>query len=157
MKDRNRKSTIERLRDSLSELHRSDISAAKSQTEKAGSKDSMLEAFAHFLRFRQLGRAAIGAYLGFVVLLIFSFVFGNHIMSNLGVILLFLTFLSLLVYATLIQSGFYGALGMGKSGGNPLRIFFMGMPLYILIFLGEEKQMLRELNRRIQDSLPNSL
>ena len=156
MKARNRKSTIERLRASLSELHRSDISTAKSQTEKAGGKDSMLEAFTHLLRFRRLGRAAIGAYFGFVILLIFSLVAENHIMSNLGVILLFLTFLFLLVYATLTQSGFYGALGTGTMAGNPLRVFFMGMPLYILIFLGEEKQMLRELTRSIEERLSNS-
>ncbi|SFR53620.1 hypothetical protein SAMN04490243_2726 [Robiginitalea myxolifaciens] len=116
----------------------------------------MLEAFAHFLRFRRLGRAAIGSYLGFIVLLLISFGFGNPAMANFGVIVLFLTFLSLLVYATLMQSDFYGALGMGKTGGNPLRIFFMGMPLYILIFLGEEKQMLRELHSRVQDSLSGS-
>ncbi len=116
----------------------------------------MLEAFAHFLRFRRLGRAAIGTYLGFIVLLLISLSLGNHLMANLGVIVLFLSFISLLIYATLMQSDFYGALGMGKSGGNPLRIFFLGMPLYILIFLGEEKQMLRELHRRIQDSLSGS-
>lgn len=95
--------------------------------------------------FRRTTRWAFWVYLGFLAMLLASFLSEPNGFSASMTLLGFLGFLGLLLLSFFNHSDFYHAVGRFRGGESPLVIFFLGMPLYYLFYLHLERHMRTEL------------
>ena len=120
--------------------------------QKKGQK-RMRKAFSYFVRFQRAGRMAFALYLTFILLLAVGYTAEPGFWNPILLLLSFAGFLGLLVYTSMAYSGFFEVLGRERAADHPLMLLFMGMPLYILIYLRQEQHM-KDAFSGIQEDLP---
>lgn len=101
--------------------------------------------------FRRNTRYAFWAYFAFLSMLLASFMAEPNGYSASMTLLGFIGFLGLLLISFYNHSDFYHAVGRAKGSESPLVIFFLGMPLYFLVYLHLEKSMRDELANLLQE------
>lgn len=95
----------------------------------------------HYLAFKRSSRRVFFCYLTFVTAIIISFFFDPHWTLYTALLLIFGTLISLIINALIQQSRFYKVVGGARSYRSPLVFFFLGMPLYFLMFLSFNQKM----------------
>lgn len=109
------------------------------------NKDSDSHAFdkaqKHYMAFKRSSRRVFFCYLTFVSAIIISFFLDTHWMVSTGLLLIFGTLISLIIDTLRQQTRFYKVVGGARSYRSPLVFFFLGMPLYFLMFLSFDQKM----------------
>ncbi|MDG1572140.1 hypothetical protein OZ410_07415 [Robiginitalea sp. M366] len=113
-----------------------------SQLQRAG------ESLKDFRRYTEL---AFWAYFGFLSMLAVTFLVEPNGFSASLTLLGFISFMGLLLISFYNHSDFYHAVGRAQEGESPLIIFFLGMPLYFLVYLHLEKRMRDELTDLLRE------
>ena len=108
-------------------------------------RDSDTDAFdkaqKHYVAFKRSSRRVFLCYLIFVSAIILSFFLETHWIVSTGLLLIFGTLISLIIDALVQQTRFYKVVGGARTYRSPLVFFFLGMPLYFLIFLSFDQKM----------------
>lgn len=103
--------------------------------------DQFNNAQIHYLAFKRSSRRVFFCYLTFVSAVIISFFFDPHWLVSTGLLLIFGTLISLIIDTLRQQTRFYKVVGGARSYRSPLVFFFLGMPLYFLMFLSFDQKM----------------
>jgi len=110
-----------------------------------GNRDSDTDAFdkaqKHYMAFKRSSRRVFFCYLTFIGTIILSFFFETHWMVSTGLLFIFGTLISFISDALVQQTRFYKVVGGARSYNSPLVFFFLGMPLYFLMFLSFDQKM----------------
>ena len=110
-----------------------------------GNRDSDTDAFdkaqKHYMAFKRSSRRVFFCYLTFIVAIILSFFLESHWIVSTGLLLIFGTLISFIIDALVQQTRFYKVVGGARSYRSPLVFFFLGMPLYFLMFLSFDQKM----------------
>lgn len=99
------------------------------------------EAIACFLRFRRHTRMALFVYLMFLTFLAGSVLAASGWYPILLSACCFVGFLGFLRTTFSHHASFFSILGRGRTGGNPLLLFFIGIPLYLWVHHQLERDM----------------
>jgi len=95
----------------------------------------------HYMAFKRSSRRVFFCYLTFIGTIILSFFLDTHWMVTTGLLLIFGTLVSFIIDALAQQTRFYKVVGGARSYKSPLVFFFLGMPLYFLMFLSFDQKM----------------
>ncbi|MEJ2583642.1 MAG: hypothetical protein P8Z38_00920 [Robiginitalea sp.] len=110
-------------------------------------EDRFDEALKYYLSFKRLSRIAFLLYGVFLLFIITSyFVEPNWIVSSL-LLGIFTGLVGVVVLSLINQLRFYRVLGKSFTDGSPLVFFFLGMPLYFLMYFRFKARMEEHLNR----------
>lgn len=104
------------------------------------------EAVACFMRFRRNTRMALLVYLMFLVLLIGSLMAASGWYTVLMSAFCCIGFMGFLLAAYSHQASFYSILGRSRTGGNPLLLLCIGIPLYLWLHYHLERDMRKALS-----------
>ncbi len=110
-------------------------------------EDPFDEALKHYLSFKQFSRIAFLIYGVFILFIIASFFVEPNWMVSSFLMGVFGSLIAFVVLSLLNQSRFYRALGQTYSDGSPLLFFFLGMPLYFLMYVRFKTRMEEHLSR----------
>jgi hypothetical protein len=105
------------------------------------SADPFDEALKHYEAFKRCSKWVFICYLVFIGSILVSFLLEPSPAMSVCLILIFCTLVTLVMGSLVQQSRFYRAIGSQQSGGSPLVFFFLGMPLYFLMFLSYRQKM----------------
>lgn len=111
------------------------------------SADPFDEALEHYLGFKRYSKWVFACYLLFIGSILVSYLFEPSPMISLALVLVFCTLVALVMGSLVYQSRFYRAVGEYRSEGSPLVFFFLGMPLYFLMYFSYKQKM----ESRLQD------
>lgn len=110
-----------------------------------GNRDSETDAFDkaqnHYMAFKRSSRRVFFCYLTFIGAVTFSLFLETHWTVSTGLLFIFGTLISFISDALVQQTRFYKVVGGGRSRKRPLVFFFLGMPLYFLMFLNFDQKM----------------
>ncbi len=95
----------------------------------------------HYLAFKRSSRRVFFCYLTFAGALTISFLLDPHWMVSTALLLIFGSLISFVIDTLLQQKRFYKVVGGARSYSTPLVFFFLGMPLYFLMFLSFKQKM----------------
>ena len=116
------------------------------------SREKVKEAMACLIRFRWVGRLAFGLYLGLIASLAFSYLAEPSMGKSLFILLSFIGFLGLLWFTSFFYNTFFSIMGGNSEEEHPLMLLFMGMPLYLFIYMRQEKRMKDALKQRLKEN-----
>ncbi|MDM9631037.1 hypothetical protein [Robiginitalea aurantiaca] len=105
------------------------------------SADPFNEALKYYLAFKRYSKWVFVCYLVFIGSILTSYLFEPSPVISVGLILIFSSLLTLVMVALFKQSLFYRALGAYHSDGSPLAFFFLGMPLFFLMYFSYKQKM----------------
>ena len=111
--------------------------------------DAFDEAQKHYLAFKRSSRRVFLCYLIFVSAITISIVIDPHWIVSTALLLIFGTLISLIIDALVQQTRFYKVVGGARTYRSPLVFFFLGMPLYFLMFLSFQQKMEAQLNKLV--------
>ncbi len=111
--------------------------------------DPFDEAQKHYLAFKRSSRRVFLCYLTFVSAIIISIVIDPHWIVSTALLLIFGTLISFIIDALVQQTRFYKVVGGARTYRSPLVFFFLGMPLYFLMFLSFQQKMEAQLNKLV--------
>ena len=109
--------------------------------KRESGTDAFDKAKKHYMAFKRSSRRVFLCYLSFIVAITFSFFFETHWMVSTALLLIFGTLISFIIDALVQQTRFYKVVGGARSYRSPLVFFFLGMPLYFLMFLSIDQKM----------------
>lgn len=112
-------------------------------------EDPFDEALKYYLAFIRLSRVAFLIYGVLILFIAASYFIEPNWMVSSFLIGVFAGLVAFVVLSLLNQSRFYRVLGKSHSDGSPLVFFFMGMPLYFLMYFRFKSRMQEHLNRLV--------
>jgi len=113
---------------------------SKSRNGNSGA-DPFNKAQKHYLAFKRSSKRVFLSYLAFISAVIISLVLDPHWIMYTALLLIFGTLISFTIDALVRQNLFYKVVGRSRSYRTPLLFFFLGMPLYFLMFLSFDQKM----------------
>ena len=132
---------------------------ARSILEKRGLDEDILrrigylnddpfdEALKYYLSFKRISRIAFLTYGVFILFIIGSYFVQPNWMVSSFLLGLFAGLIAFVVLSLLHQLRFYRVLGKSFTDGSPLVFFFLGMPLYFLMYFRFKSRMEEHLDR----------
>jgi hypothetical protein len=112
-------------------------------------KDPFDLALRHYLGFKKHSRIAFLSYGVFIAFVAASFFLEPNWMISCFLLGLFAVLLGFVISSLREQLRFYQALGQPYADGSPLIFFFLGMPLYFLMYYRFRQQMEAHLERLV--------
>lgn len=103
------------------------------------------QALKPYLLFRRNSKIGFGIYLFFLLLMGLSFLSEPNLMISVLLLSSFLGFVGFLLLSFESQERFFNQIGKTGASGSPLVFFFMGMPLYFLMYYHFKNIMRQEL------------
>jgi hypothetical protein len=113
------------------------------------NEDPFDEALKYYLSFKRFSKIAFFTYGVFVLFIIASYLIEPNWMVSSFLLGLFGGLVGLVVLSLVHQSRFYRALGKSFTDGSPLVFFFLGLPLYFLMYFRYKSRMEEHLNRLV--------
>jgi len=110
-------------------------------------EDPFDEALKCYLSFKRLSRIAFLTYGVFMLFIIASYFVEPNWMVSSFLLGLFSGLVGFVVLSLVHQLRFYRVLGKSFTDGSPLVFFFLGMPLYFLMYFRFKSRMEEHLNR----------
>ena len=111
--------------------------------------DPFDKALQHYMRFKRLSRIAFLSYGVFLAFIVMSYFVEPNWMISSFLLGLFAILIGFICSSLLEQLRFYRALGERYADGSPLTFFFLGMPLYFLMYFRFRQQMEAHLERLV--------
>lgn len=112
-------------------------------------KDPFDLALRHYLGFKQQSRIAFLTYGLFIAFVAASFLMEPNWMISCFLLGMFCILLGFVISSLREQLRFYRALDKPYADGSPLIFFFLGMPLYFLMYYRFRQQMEAQLERLV--------
>ncbi len=113
------------------------------------SEDPFDEALKYYLSFKRQSKVAFLTYGIFVGFIIASYFVQPNWMVASFLLGLFAGLVGFVVSSLLSQMRFYRVLGKSYTEGSPLVFFFLGMPLYFLMYFRFKTRMEQHLDRMV--------
>lgn len=110
-------------------------------------EDAFEEALKHYLGFKRHSKTAFLIYGVFVAFILLSYLLEPSWMLSLFLLAIFAGLIGFVVLSLTSQTGFYRVLGRTYADGNPLVFFFLGLPLYFLMYFHFKKKMEEQLQQ----------
>lgn len=111
------------------------------------NQDPFDEALKYYLTFKRLSRIAFLMYGVFLLFILASYAVEPHWMISSFLLGIFAGLVGFVIGSLINQLRFYRVLGKSYTDGSPLLFFFLGMPLYFLMYFRFKTQMEEHLNR----------
>ena len=111
------------------------------------NEDPFDEALKYYLNFKRLSKVAFLTYGVFILFIIASYFLEPNWMVSSFLLGIFAGLVGFVVLSLVSQLRFYRVLGKSYSDGSPLVFFFLGMPLYFLMYFRFKSRMEEHLNR----------
>jgi hypothetical protein len=111
--------------------------------------DPFNEALQYYLAFKRHSRMAFLSYAVFIAFIIASYLVEPNWMISAFLLGLFGLLAGFVTVSMMNQFRFYRLLGKTHSEGSPLVFFFLGMPLYFLMYFRFKQQMEAHLDRLV--------
>ena len=111
------------------------------------NKDPFDKALKYYLSFKRLSRIAFLIYGVFIIFILASYLVEPNWMISSFLLGTFAGLVGFVVGSLIHQSRFYRALGKSYTDGSPLLFFFLGMPLYFLMYFRYKTRMEEHLNQ----------
>lgn len=111
--------------------------------------DPFDEALKHYLAFKWYSKRVFWCYFMFIGSILISYLLEPTPVLSTILILIFTTLIAFVVGSLVQQSRFYRVVGEYQSEGSPLVFFFLGMPLYFLMYFSYRQKMEAHLNKLV--------
>ena len=111
--------------------------------------DPFEKALAYYLAFKQQSRLAFLSYGVFILFIIASYFVDPNWMVSSFLLGLFGLLAAFVTTSMMNQFRFYRLLGKTHSEGSPMMFFFLGMPLYFLMYFRFKQQMEAHLDKLV--------
>ena len=111
------------------------------------SEDPFDEALKYYLAFKRHSKVAFLTYGVFIVFVIASYYVEPNWMVSSFLLGVFAGLVGFVVLSLMQQLRFYRVLGKSFADGSPLVFFFLGMPLYFLMYFRFKSRMEEHLDR----------
>ena len=113
------------------------------------NEDPFDHALKYYLSFKRLSKVAFLTYGVFVLFIIASYFVEPNWMISSFLLGTFTGLVGFVVLSLISQFRFYRVLGKSFTDGSPLVFFFLGMPLYFLMYFRFKARMEEHLNRLV--------
>lgn len=111
--------------------------------------DPFDEALKYYKAFKWYSIRVFWCYFIFIGGILISYLFEPSPVISAVLILIFTTLIAFVVGSLVQQSRFYRAVGEYQREGSPLVFFFLGMPLYFLMYFSYRQKMEAHLDRLV--------
>ena len=113
------------------------------------NQDPFDEALKNYLSFKRFSRIAFLIYGIFILVILASYAVEPNWMVSSLLLGIFAGLIGFVVASLFYQVRFYSVLGKSYTDGSPLLFFFLGMPLYFLMYFRYKTRMEEHLNKLI--------